>query len=1428
MYSLSSAVNYSATPGQFSNVSVLQSSNEVNALSTYTFSFFNTDPILMNSYLKITFPVEIQIKNFSQSSCNGIISGLSSSSLCEVISNSILKITNGFPITLVENSKVSFSISNVTNNFCAKRSSSFQIESFTSSNYLIDVVTDSVNVSFVEGNLINSSIITGSKTNYETTSYQVVFTNKNNLPINSKIILEFPSGNDVLITDSNKFISNCSIKIGIINYNMNICSLSLINDTQIVTLSNFNSSQSVQANTNIIMTLPYIRNPRSFKESKTFKITTQTSEGCNIDKNYENLTIKNNISGSSTNISVTSSSLITGDTSNYEFSITPGTMLISGDVLKIIFPTQITGLNNNNISIVGTLNLSVNPQNTITQDSQGIFTVTIVLSFNKPCNCVTSSEKFIFQIQNLKNPISLKPTDSFNFSFSTTDSFEIEKYVKTLQISMTTPNQLQESYVKGTSNQKNSTTDYTFRFTPNNIIPKGGFIIIVYPSQISVIDGSCTSVLSLPQSITCIIETSKQEIKLSGGFNSDFMPSQIQFIIKGLKNNMPENLSMTDSFKIFTKTSEEFIIDQKVNGLNIIFNCQSNCATCTGDQNICLTCLENSFYPFLQEGKCLTQCSTGYSSNGSTNKCVECNSKCSTCTQDSKDKCLSCRDPMLYLLADKYDCVATCPDGFYPDIASKRCTACVAPCKTCSSNSQCSSCLSQSSNNNFYLFYPLQKICLASCPSGVTVLSKNSNTCLDCENSCMTCENDINNCTSCREGSFLYNNKCTDLKSCPLNHYTDSSKRLCVPCDSNCLQCGNSYETCKLCNNGYILNNQLRCVKATDICARGYFLNSRTSICEPCTLPCLTCEVQTDFCTSCSQALLIEKNKCVEKCSEGFFMRLDPSNNYVCQQCDNLCKTCNESAYKCLSCNDNAFQFELTCVSKCPANFYDAKGKCEKCSMSNCDTCENDNCLNCAKGFFLLQGKCYTSCPKGYKSDDESYSCIIQISQTYLPYVPEYKFSKTKLIFFIFSLMIVLISYILKHVYRQTYFYATCVSLISIVKVVQNFIYIYYAFVTGINLFFVGIAYILIMTVLLNCIFIFVYDFHISKDKQFKYWQSTHKISSSIFFIITLIIDYKFIRLFYSRLCMIDFFNAKFLNYNRIHNPIRKFLIVDIITVNIPISIFSIIILTRSRSFSDIWWIALENILIYILLTLLEIIDLCVNTDLNTDFYNQKINYPEITPYDYMYAIKNNKYKIEKKFDFDIMQTQSKISRDREISQDPNIRNKKYVKFSSIISDDRSDKSLIIQNMIQNTGINNMRESKNFDKINESFTTNRISRNRSFESNKLEKDVSFKKQESLISRVIKDDSKINLKNNNKEYIHPKINSAHSKKPTAIGKFSSGMKNFMKRFSISPNTKRYEKILEGGEIKVFIPEINTPNFNDIDKSERSHLPLNFYK
>jgi hypothetical protein len=115
----------------------------------------------------------------------------------------------------------------------------------------------------------------------------------NPLPANSKIIIEFPSGNDIVISDIKNAANSCIVKIDVNVNNTKICTVSTINNIQTVTLTNFNPTTVVQANSKITITIPSVTNSRSLKESESFNIRTQNSDGYNIDKNASILKIIN-------------------------------------------------------------------------------------------------------------------------------------------------------------------------------------------------------------------------------------------------------------------------------------------------------------------------------------------------------------------------------------------------------------------------------------------------------------------------------------------------------------------------------------------------------------------------------------------------------------------------------------------------------------------------------------------------------------------------------------------------------------------------------------------------------------------------------------------------------------------------------------------------------------------------------------------------------------------------------------------------------------------------------------------------------------------------------------------------------------------------------------------------------------------------------
>ena len=111
------------------------------------------------------------------------------------------------------------------------------------------------------------------------------------------------------------------------------------------------------------------------------------------------------------------------------------------------------------------------------------------------------------------------------------------------------------------------------------------------------------------------------------------------------------------------------------------------------------------------------------------------------------------------------------------------------------------------------------------------------------------------------------------------------------------------------------------------------------------------------------------------------------------------------------------------------------------------------------------------------------------------------------------------------------------------------------------------------------------------------------------------IFDYKFLRLIYSRMTKNNFFSAKFRNFNKIHKPFFIIVIIDLIIIQSLFLISAVFILTNyNKNYCLIWYLILYGIFVCFLLIFCEICDLIFNRNLNSDFYNQKIQKPDIIP----------------------------------------------------------------------------------------------------------------------------------------------------------------------------------------------------------------------
>ena len=212
--------------------------------------------------------------------------------------------------------------------------------------------------------------------------------------------------------------------------------------------------------------------------------------------------------------------------------------------------------------------------------------------------------------------------------------------------------------------------------------------------------------------------------------------------------------------------------------------CNEICLTCSNSPTFCTSCDSSSDNPVFIEsentcksncdsvtldGECVSSCPFNYFENED-KECVLCNTECQTCSF-TQDHCLTCdaagSTPFLYLqtcisncrefneIGFEFECINSCPKGFYDDNTSISCISCPEYCLECENSENCLECNPLSENNKLY-----NGDCLENCPSNTFT---QLNTCIECNESCKTCSDDTeNNCLSCFDNFHLENGNCVE------------------------------------------------------------------------------------------------------------------------------------------------------------------------------------------------------------------------------------------------------------------------------------------------------------------------------------------------------------------------------------------------------------------------------------------------------------------------------------------------------------------------------------------------------------------------------------------------------------------------------------------------------------------------------------------
>ena len=324
--------------------------------------------------------------------------------------------------------------------------------------------------------------------------------------------------------------------------------------------------------------------------------------------------------------------------------------------------------------------------------------------------------------------------------------------------------------------------------------------------------------------------------------------------------------------------------------------CDAACVTCTGSATKCLSCPSNKK---LRNFACVDACGDGYFEVPG-NICNPCPQGCTKCTST---ECTECDTGNGFKKKNNV-CANPCGDGWY-DVDANNCGKCDTKCATCTtSTSNCQTCAAGYAQT------------APACPA--------------CSSPCVTCSNSSSACASCTGANFLSGTSCVEAKNCPDGTYAKDN--ICQACDNTCKTCVDTATKCLSCKTNTFLYNNL----CPSSCPTGFTLYGGTTCCP-------------NSCTACTDI-----NTC-SACAAGFYL-----SGTSCLPCNSNCKTCVDTATKCLSCHSPQLLEVNKCLDSCSSKYYATSTQCLDCDAT-CATCSGPGateCKTCITSYIKFKGIC--------------------------------------------------------------------------------------------------------------------------------------------------------------------------------------------------------------------------------------------------------------------------------------------------------------------------------------------------------------------------------------------------------------------------------------------------------------------------------------
>ncbi len=717
MYTLKNEYNIKANPKNLNQINITLDNYQINKNVNLHISFITEDIIFKDSYLEIILPNELNAYKRNEALCSEKnLQTIFSNITCTVEENQKIIVSNIFQNDIGQNSKLDFYIDNILNFNKVYNTTSIKFYVKTFDDYNISKKEKNLFINFTSGNILNVTIERGSEKNYENTFYTFNFTNEDPIEESGVIIIILPkeiseSNNNNEITQIQYFEINGN---EILNYDK---SFNKTQDGYYIILFNLNN---IEAKSNISITISDIVNARSFKPIIPIKIDIY-SENQSENKKYlidelkysNSLNFTNSESLIFNKISISSSSITTGELSNYIFEFITNSLIYDGDYIIISIPNDIHIDSENekyiNITCEGYNELSYNLTiEEIKKENNGN-NIKVILDKDKNLEeAIPIGTNLTITVNNLINPNSVKSISNFNFSLYTYDNYPISSSNGNLKVDIKKAHQYNNIQIYPEKEIMNYISNYTFIIKPYFTFEDGDYILINFPEEIFINDTECNiiPIKNLNENINCEIlensENKNQTIKISQIFNAiNNQKEEIKFVIQNIKNII-EKTDIKES-EIINVTTYNILNEEKENSenniLKIKYSCNYPCELCSKEnENKCLKCIDIENKYFLNNN-CLSKCPENYFQNEKEKICIKCEEGCLECLSSDINKCTKCLKNF-YLDLKNNKCLNECPIGTFLN-EDLMCDSCSNNCKKCYGNKfNCTEC------HSFYTLTP--------------------------------------------------------------------------------------------------------------------------------------------------------------------------------------------------------------------------------------------------------------------------------------------------------------------------------------------------------------------------------------------------------------------------------------------------------------------------------------------------------------------------------------------------------------------------------------------------------------------------------------------------------------------------------------------------------------------------------------------------